>query len=175
MRTTTAQQMVGAAPAATSGEFGAGMPTVVAAALEQHTDEVWMVRFSPSGQLLASASRDKTAVIWDVAQRKPRHVLRGHADGASWSRLQRQSDNGFAAVECVAWAPDEALLLTGGADGDATARLWDVLTGACIRVIDRHVQVRRSGRALRCEPCRASRRALGVRTASRSSRAAQTS
>jgi hypothetical protein len=34
--------------------------------LREHTDEVWFVAFSHSGDYLASASQDKTCIIWDV-------------------------------------------------------------------------------------------------------------
>ncbi|CAG8461355.1 8445_t:CDS:2, partial [Ambispora leptoticha] len=32
----------------------------------QHTDEVWYVVFSNNGKYLASASKDKTAIIWSL-------------------------------------------------------------------------------------------------------------
>ena len=50
--------------------------------LMDHTDEVWFVAFSHSGAMLASASKDKSAIIWDVrpGQRRvaKRCVLLGH-------------------------------------------------------------------------------------------------
>lgn len=51
--------------------------------LKGHTDEVWHVQFSHSGDRLASASKDKTAIIWTVSEdgeAKMQHVLRGHPD-----------------------------------------------------------------------------------------------
>jgi WD40 repeat protein len=35
--------------------------------LEGHTDEVKCVAWSPSGERLASASGDKTVMVWDTA------------------------------------------------------------------------------------------------------------
>jgi len=34
--------------------------------LEAHDDEVWFVQFSHNGKYLASASNDRTAIIWEV-------------------------------------------------------------------------------------------------------------
>ena len=41
-------------------------PRVTTAILEVHTDEVWNMEWSHNGQYLASASKDKTAIIWRV-------------------------------------------------------------------------------------------------------------
>jgi WD repeat-containing protein 26 len=41
-------------------------PRVTTTILEVHSDEVWNVAWSHDGTHLASASRDKTAIIWRI-------------------------------------------------------------------------------------------------------------
>lgn len=41
-------------------------PGITTAILEIHADEVWNIEWSHDGQYLASASRDKTAIIWRI-------------------------------------------------------------------------------------------------------------
>ena len=41
-------------------------PNTTTTILEVHTDEVWNIEWSHSGEYLASASKDKSAVIWRV-------------------------------------------------------------------------------------------------------------
>ena len=60
--------------------------------LEGHQDEVWHVQFSHGGDRLASASKDRTAIIWAVppsGDAKQLLTLTGHPDSVthlSWSR-----------------------------------------------------------------------------------------
>lgn len=63
--------------------------------------------WSPDGRLLAGASRDHTARIWQAADATLLATLRGHTD----------------AVSKLAFAPDGAVLATASAD--ATLRLWN--------------------------------------------------
>ena len=69
------------------------------------------VAFSPDGTLLATASNDHTARIWDTATGTTRTTLTGHT----------------GPVNGVAFSPDGTLLAT--AAGDGTARIWDTATG----------------------------------------------
>lgn len=48
-----------------SGSF----PTVTTHILADHTDEVWRIEWSPAGDMLASASKDNTVVIWQLKVR----------------------------------------------------------------------------------------------------------
>ena len=85
-----------------------------------HTSEVWGVAFSPDGRLLATASRDGTARLWDPATGHCLRTLTGHT----------------GEVTGVAFSPDGQLLAT--ASRDKTARLWDPATGHCLRTLTGH-------------------------------------
>lgn len=79
------------------------------ATLEGHRDWVGDVAFSPDGSLLASASHDRTARLWHVAERKELAVLGPHSS-TCWA---------------VAFSPDASLLAVG--THNAGVRLWDVV------------------------------------------------
>lgn len=73
--------------------------------LDTHRDEVWHVQFSHSGTMLASASKDTTALIWRVdplGEPILMHTLAGHEK----------------AVAFLTWSPDDSRILTCGADNE---------------------------------------------------------
>jgi WD40 repeat protein len=67
--------------------------------------------FSPDGRLLATASRDRTVRLWQVANGQEVHQLAGHT----------------GSMMACAFSPDGRLLATASTDG--TARLWEVASG----------------------------------------------
>ncbi len=74
-------------------------PRLILQVLEQHSDEVWHIAFSHGGSMLASASKDRSAVIWAVGQDgllRARHVLDSHEQPVCY----------------LAWSPDDSMLLT---------------------------------------------------------------
>lgn len=73
--------------------------------LEGHQDQVRSVDLSPDGQLIASASRDNTIIIWSADGRQL-HTLKGH-------RYR---------VNSVSFSPDSKILASAGVD--KTVRLW---------------------------------------------------
>ena len=97
-------------------------PSRLIHSLMGHTNQVYGVAFSPDGTLLATASLDKTARLWNTATGAPVMTV---ADCD-------------AEVYGVAFEPNGSLLAT--ASRDKTARLWSVataenVTGYCWRVL----------------------------------------
>lgn len=92
--------------------------------LTDHSDEVWHVAFSHDGTMLASASKDMTAVIYKVQrqeQRIAKHlVLTGHTGSIGY----------------LGWSPDDTMLATCG--NDMILRLWNSSTGECLQEMSHH-------------------------------------
>jgi WD40 repeat protein len=83
---------------------------------------VWYLQFSNNGKYLASASNDKTAIIWEVEEDGElllKHTLSGHGNS----------------VMMVAWSPDDCQLLTCGME--EVIRRWDVESGKCIHIYEK--------------------------------------
>ncbi|ORX90072.1 WD40 repeat-like protein [Basidiobolus meristosporus CBS 931.73] len=98
-------------------------PGVTKHVFEGHLDEVWYVTFSHDGKYIASASKDKTTIIWSVERKCAVHVLEGHEERVCY----------------LAWSPDDTMLLSCYNDGQVT--LWNTKTGKCIRSFEGHTEV----------------------------------
>ncbi|BAY95888.1 MULTISPECIES: AAA-like domain-containing protein [unclassified Tolypothrix] len=86
--------------------------------LEGHEDEVSDVSFSPDGKMIATASRDGTAILWSI-------------DGELLHNLKGHSGN----VRSVAFSYDSKMIAT--ASDDNTVKLWDI-NGKLIRNFQGH-------------------------------------
>lgn len=98
------------------------IPNQTLQVLEVHENEVWFLQFSHDGKYLASASKDCTAIIWEVVGEglvKLKYTLRGHQKPVSF----------------IAWSPDDRMILTCG--NEEVIKLWSVASGECKHTFDK--------------------------------------
>lgn len=100
------------------------IPCETAHILDKHTDEVWFVRFSHSGRILASTGKDCTILLWDAFSPSFSllRVLAGHSMHVSY----------------LSFSPDDTVLLS--CSEDSTVRMWNTDDGTCVRVFKHHVE-----------------------------------
>ncbi|WPP33175.1 WD40 repeat domain-containing protein [Streptomyces sp. CL7] len=102
-------------PAAQRGLMTALAASHLRTRLDGHTDTVRDVAWSADGRLLATASRDGTARVYDAESGRSLRVL--PCDGAM--------------VESVSFSPDATRLATAGRD--QVVRVWDAVSGEPVR------------------------------------------
>lgn len=127
-----------------------------------HQGEIYRIRWSPSGQFLATPSKDKTIRVWPMQLGKPPLILTGHTDriyGLAWSpdsktlvstardkqlifwnistgQMQHKWETENRAVYSVAWSPDGQTIAT--ASHGKEIWLWDVASGKVRNKLEGH-------------------------------------
>ena len=86
-------------------------------ALEGHSAFINEISLSPNGSLMASASDDKTVVVWELLKLKQKIVLEGHT----------------AKVNAVAFTSDNKYIISGDRSGEVI--IWEIETGDIIKRI----------------------------------------
>ncbi|RXK41987.1 chromatin assembly factor 1 subunit B [Tremella mesenterica] len=106
--------------------------------LSKHTAAVNVVRFSPNGQILASAGDDGNVILWVPSDRPvatfgetPDDV----PDKEHW-RLQKLLQVTTKHVYDLAWSPDGEFFIAGATDNTAT--IWKAATGECVFALREH-------------------------------------
>ncbi|BFZ00195.1 hypothetical protein BsWGS_03234 [Bradybaena similaris] len=101
------------------------------ASLENHTQEVCGLRWSPDGRHLASGGNDNLVNIWNNQ----------FGSNAASAPLYTFTDH-QAAVKAMAWCPWQTYLLaTGGGTADRHIRLWNIQSGTTVGAYDTESQV----------------------------------
>lgn len=97
--------------------------------LQVHQQEVCGLKWSPSGNQLASGGNDNLLHIFDassIGNQQALHRLDAHQ----------------AAVKALAWCPFQSnLLASGGGTADRCIKFWNTNTGAMLNSVDTHSQV----------------------------------
>lgn len=82
--------------------------------LNEHSDEVWYCKFSPSGLKLATGSKDTFCIIWDVDPE--RHQL----------KLVKSFECHANGVSFVTWSPDSKYLIVGGTEESSELLIFNI-------------------------------------------------
>ena len=133
--------------------------------LTGHHEKINAIAVTPDGELILSASNDKTIRLWRAEDGSCHGVLQGHLDKViaiavtpnSQSAISGSKDGAIKlwdlkegiclhtieghpyAVNSVAISHDGSFFVSGSSD--CTLQQWNIQTGKCIRVFERHPAV----------------------------------
>ncbi|KAK8187225.1 WD repeat-containing protein 26 [Phyllosticta capitalensis] len=93
-------------------------PLAAVLELRHHVDEVWFLRFSNDGSMLATTGRDQRVVVYDTSDYHEKFILKGHEAGVCY----------------IAWSPDDKRLISCSKDN--SAKMWDTSSGALVHSLD---------------------------------------
>ncbi|KAK8589572.1 hypothetical protein V6N12_023966 [Hibiscus sabdariffa] len=97
-----------------------------------HRQEVCGLKWSPSGQKLASGGNDNLVHVWDGSM----------ASSNSTGRWIHRLKDHTSVVKALAWCPlHSSLLASAGGNSDQTIKIWDTHIGACLNSVDTGSQV----------------------------------
>jgi WD40 repeat protein/tetratricopeptide (TPR) repeat protein len=99
--------------------------------LDGHTNFCVSLDFSRDGTLLASGSRDGTAILWSTATWKAARTLQNPDTDSVFRQLRLRG-----MVEDVAFSPDGKTLAQASREGNV--QLWDVATGKILETLKGH-------------------------------------
>ncbi|KAG2225266.1 hypothetical protein INT45_001490, partial [Circinella minor] len=105
--------------------------------LKRHSAPVNVVRFSPSGEYLASAGDDSCVILWKKSLTKDSTFGREYAEfeKETWSVVQMFHGHSKEIYD-LAWSPCSQFFITASIDN--TARIWSISTRSAIHVLTDH-------------------------------------
>ncbi|KAL1957622.1 hypothetical protein VTO42DRAFT_5733 [Malbranchea cinnamomea] len=105
--------------------------------LIKHTQAVNVVRFSPKGEMLASAGDDGNVLLWVPSELQTHSMLgEDRSDDKETWRVKHMCRSSGAEIYDLAWSPDGVFFITGSMDN--VARIFNAQTGQMVRQIAEH-------------------------------------
>ncbi|RIB27516.1 WD40-repeat-containing domain protein [Gigaspora rosea] len=112
--------------------------------LKHHTAPVNVVRFSPKGELLASAGDDGIICLWKLMENKDSKKSFGDdsdddtsEDSETWKAISLLRGSPCEIID-IAWSPDGEYIVAACMDGGC--RIWRVKDAKCVCVLMDHVR-----------------------------------
>ncbi|KAG7132379.1 putative WD repeat-containing protein C26H5.03 like [Verticillium longisporum] len=105
--------------------------------LSKHTQAVNVVRWSPKGDMLASAGDDGNVILWVPAEHHagPAFGNEGLEDKETW-RTKHMCRSSGSEIYDLAWSPDGTYFIIGSMDN--ITRIYNASSGVLIRQIAEH-------------------------------------
>ncbi|KAI5670337.1 hypothetical protein M9H77_10701 [Catharanthus roseus] len=99
--------------------------------MKVHTGEVCGLKWSPTGNILASGGNDNRVYIW--------HASKMSSSACNYMYCLKEHT---AAVKALAWCPyNYDVLASGGGTKDGCIKLWNLQKGTCINSISTKTQI----------------------------------